>query len=94
MRILNSIAFLLLSSVQSWAYCSEASFSESGPDAPGSYEEPNIPYCLQEYKWSGKHTCEDYEIQAYENDVEDYIRKLRDYVSEASNFSSSANSFR
>jgi hypothetical protein len=88
-----SIMFLVLLSTKSLAYSSEASFSGSEPDAPGSYTEPNVPYCLEEYKWSGKHTCEEYEIQSHQNDVDEYMRKLRDYLSEVDDFTSLASSF-
>jgi len=68
------------------AYCSEPYFSQSPPDTPSSYHKPDVPYCLSEYGFSGKHSCEDYEIDMYFDEVNDYIQKLNDYSSEAINF--------
>ncbi len=65
------------------AFCSEPSFYELAPDAPGSYEKPEIPYCLSDYSYSGSHTCDDWEIDSYFDDVNNYIDKLNDYVQEA-----------
>jgi hypothetical protein len=87
-------AIIHLSLISSaFGYCSEPSFSSSSPDAPGSYEKPDVPYCLSSYKFGGKHTCEEYEIDAYYNEVEDYVRKLKEYVEEANTIASRARAF-
>jgi hypothetical protein len=63
------------------------------PDAPGSYEKPDPPYCLSGYKYSGKHTCDSYEIDRYVDEINDYVRKLNDYVSEAGDYARAARNF-
>jgi len=75
---------------QSHAFCSEPSFYQSAPDAPGSYSKPDVPYCLSAYSYSGKHTCDDWEIDSYLDEVADYVSKLRDYADEANNFANAA----
>ena len=81
---------MLLMPEQSHAYCSEPSFYKSAPDAPGSYSKPNVPYCLSTYSYSGTHTCDDWEINSYLDEVRDYVGKLRDYADEANNFANTA----
>lgn len=75
------------------AFCSEPSFYESAPDAPGSYEKPRVPYCLSGYSYSGRHTCDEWEIDAYFDDVNDYIDELNDYLREANRFAEEAARF-
>lgn len=75
------------------AFCSEPSFSGSPTDAPGTFEEPDVPYCLQDYRWSGRHSCEDYEIDAYQNDVDEFLRKLNSYTNEVVSFANEASNF-
>lgn len=75
------------------AYCSEPYVFSTPPDAPSSYEKPDVPYCLQEYSYSREHSCESYEIDTYFDEVNDYIQKLNDYISEANNFASEAVQF-
>ena len=89
------LAVIFAVCIPSWgfAYCSEPSFSESEPDAPSSYQKPSVPYCLSEYSYSGKHTCDEWEIDSYFDEVNRYIRKLRDYVQEAKEFANEAIQF-
>ena len=78
---------LLLMPAQSYAYCSE-------PSPPSSYSKPtkpSVPWCVNEF--SRTHTCADWEIQSYYNDVENYnrevesyIRRLKDYVDDAGRY--------
>lgn len=81
---------LAMAATEAAAYCSEPSFSETAPDAPGTYERPDVPYCLQEYRWSGRHTCDDWEIDSYQNEVNDYVDELNDYLSEVVAFANEA----
>ena len=74
------------------AYCS----NPTPPDPPSTYlrpTKPSVPYCVNTY--SNTHTCDQWEIDSYnndleryKNDVEDYIRKLKGYVREANSFAS------
>ena len=75
------------------SYCYEPSFGDTPPDPPSSYERPDVPYCLEEYSWSGRHTCDDWEIDAYFSDVEDYAEELEDYLYEVEAFKMAAERF-
>lgn len=85
-RVILCLIFLPL---EAFAWCSEP----SAPSAPSSFDEPDVPYCLTDYKYSGKHTCDSWEVDSYINDYDDYIRKLNTYVSEAFSFADDAQSF-
>lgn len=89
LRALGSICCVFHVSGAS-AYCSEPYFSENPPDTPSSYHKPDVPYCLNEYGFTGKHSCESYEIDMYFDEVNDYIQKLNDYTSEAIDFANDA----
>lgn len=88
-----SFVFFLFSHVQAFSYCSEPSFYGSAPDAPSTYSKPSVPYCMSGYSYSGDHDCEDYEIDAYFDEVNYYIDKLNDYVDEAREFHSNMTRF-
>ncbi|WP_228866183.1 hypothetical protein [Roseibium aggregatum] len=92
-RGLLSAAALLMTVNSAFAFCSEPSLYESAPDAPGSFYKPDVPYCLSQYKWTSKHTCDQWEIDSYISDVNDYIRKLNDYADEARDFAEAATNF-
>ena len=76
-----------------FSYCSEPSFSENAPEAPRSYQRPDVPDCLSDYKYSGRHTCDEYEIDSFIRETNDYIRLLNDYASEAEEFANEASTF-
>ena len=77
-----------------YAFCS----SPYAPDPPSTFmkpTKPNVPWCVDEY--SRTHTCDDWEINSYYNDldsyrneVEDYVRQLKDFIYEAEAFYSEA----
>lgn len=73
----------VLTPFQAFAYCSEPYGRVTFPDAPGSYAKPSVPYCLSSYSYSGTHTCEEWEISSYQNDVESYVSKLQAYADES-----------
>ena len=67
------------------AYCAEPSLYMATP------LKPNIPYYINE--WNNTHTCDDWVIQNYYDDmnsyadeVETFMNALNNYVSEASEF--------
>lgn len=72
------------------AFC----YAPSAPDAPSSFlrpTEPTVPYCVNEF--TRTHNCDDWEIDAYNsdlemyrNDVDNYVRELKNYASEAESF--------
>ena len=79
------LAFLMTLGSQAGAYCSEPSLYMSTPD------KPSVPYCVNQ--WDNTHTCDEWELQSYyddmenySSDVQDFINALNDYVSEASDF--------
>lgn len=87
---LISAALIFLFPLKVFAYCSEPSMYESPPDIPGSYQRPSLPYCLESYSYSRKHTCDQWEIDAYIDETNDYIRKLNTFVDEAQAFANAA----
>ena len=74
------------------------------PTAPSNWDRPTkptkpfVPYCVNE--WNNTHTCDDWTINSYNSDVDnynsqlrsysydvdEYIRKLQYYVNEASEY--------
>lgn len=84
-------------SVDARAYCSEP----MAPSPPRSYAKPTkpiAPFCVNEF--TRTHTCDDWQIRAYNteieiyrSDVEDYVRKLKWYVQEAATFADQALSY-
>lgn len=82
------------------AFCSEPSFwgnepsfYASTPSAPSSYTRPSVPLCLSEYSYTGRHTCDEWELQNYFDEVEDYIGELNDYIDEAASFAEDVRQF-
>jgi hypothetical protein len=93
MRAYVLASFLAVAATDAEAFCSVPSFYDSSPDAPGTFARPDVPYCLRELKWSGRHTCDDWEIDRYRSDVEAYVDKLNDYIREAVDFANAATRF-
>ncbi|WBU53597.1 hypothetical protein [Paracoccus sp. SCSIO 75233] len=71
-------------------YASEPSFSGYEPSAPSSFQKPDVPYCLSSYSYSGTHDCDEYELNAYFDEVEEYVEDLEDYYEEALIFAQEA----
>lgn len=91
----STVALGLLAAVlpgAAMAYCAEPSIYRT-PPSPPSYGRPSAPYCLSGFAFSGKHTCDEYEIDSYVSDVNRYIDELNDFVAEAAEFASSARLF-
>lgn len=93
MRAIVLAGLLAVVATEAGAYCSEPSFRETAPDTPGSYDRPDVPYCLREFSWSGRHTCDSWEIDRYKNEVESYIDDLNSYIREAVEFAEAASRF-
>ena len=74
---------------QAHAFCSNPSFMDSAPSAPGSYERPDMPVCLKDRD----RTCTDYEMNSYEREIQSYIGKLNDYASKAVDFANEARDY-
>ncbi|MDR7029824.1 hypothetical protein [Rhizobium rosettiformans] len=90
-----ALLFVIFASASSnaWAYCYEPSESFSPPEGPSSYSKPSVPYCLSSYRFSGEHTCEQWEIDSYQRDVEEYVDKLQVYMNEAAEVARQAATF-
>ena len=79
------------------AYCSEP----RAPSAPSTYSKPSkpsIPFCVNEF--SNTHTCDDWEINSYNSDldrykyeVDDYQRSLQSFVNDAGDFAREAHDY-
>lgn len=82
-------ASIILSASSAWG-CSEPYTSLSLPSPPGSFSKPDVPYCLSSYRYSGSHSCEDWELSSYQSDVEEYVEKLQSYASEAADIARKA----
>ena len=81
--LISSVLCLFLSVNQLMAWCSEPSVSYLYTPT-----KPSVPWCVNE--WNNTHTCDEWEIdsyysdiEAYNNDVEDFIYQLNNYVDEA-----------
>lgn len=75
------------------AYCSAPSIFSQPPTAPGTYGRPSVPMCLSNYEISGQHTCSNWEINNYIDDVNSYVRELSDYAEDAQRFANDAATF-
>ena len=65
----------------------------SAPSEPfgGAPSKPSVPYCVNE--WNNTHTCDDWTIDSYQNDlrnyqyeVERFVDDLQDYLSDAQDY--------
>lgn len=92
-RITLLTAILVSVSSQVWAYCYEPSARLSVPSSPSSFTRPSVPYCLSSYRFSGEHTCDQWEIDAYQRDVNEYVEQLQQYMNEAAEVARKAASF-
>ena len=92
MKLARAVAVLawLASAGPAAAFCYAPSFSDDPPDAPGSYERPDVPYCLSSYSYSREHTCSQWELDSYRREVEAYVDQLNDYVRDAATFAREA----
>lgn len=84
------IVFIALSIGNAHGFCSSPSFYEAMPDPPSSYERPNVPYCLSGYSYTREHTCSEWELDSYFDDVDEYIEDLQKYYSDVVDFANSA----
>ena len=83
------IIFLIIP-VKVFAWCSEP-MAPSAPSGWSKPTKPSVPFCVNE--WNNTHTCDDWTITSYNNDlqnyrydIENYQRELQYYVDEAQSF--------
>lgn len=88
MKVSIAVAMLILVSASNpaLAYCSEP----TAPDPPASYGRPDVPFCLSGYSYTGRHDCDQWEIDQYVSEVEDFQRKLKEYLEEVDAFTDDA----
>lgn len=85
--ILLFISFPLLWPSIAAAFCSSPSFFGSEPSVP-TYGKPNIPYCI-----TGRSGCDQYELDSFKSEFENYVEQLRRYSNEAQEFANRAIEF-
>lgn len=88
--MIAGVAFLLPSSA--YAFCTEPDAPEA-PEIPASYDAPKPPYCMEKFSSSGRHDCDDWELESYQRKVNEYIDKLEDYARDAAEFSDESRRF-
>ena len=64
----------MLMPIDLYAYCSQPSAPYFKPS------KPTVPFCVNE--WSNTHTCDDFTIQNYNNNLESYRYEVQNYVIE------------
>jgi hypothetical protein len=82
-RALACTALLSILASPAWSYCS-APRPPSTMMKPDKPRKPTVPYCVNEF--TSKHTCETYQIDAYNSEVEAYNGRLRTYRSEIESY--------
>ena len=96
-KLLVIVVFAMLYTDLALSFC-------YAPTAPSSWNrptkpiKPSVPFCVN--TWDNSHTCDDWTISNYNNDVQsynsalrsysydvdDYIRKLQSYVNDAQEY--------
>ena len=84
------MAALLVSTSTAFAWCSTPSFYESEPSPPSSFSKPSVPYCLNAYSYTQKHSCSEWELNSYFDEVDEYIEELEDYYGDVVEFANAA----
>jgi hypothetical protein len=88
-RTLALIAIFLAglgTSDHSYAFCSEPTVAAVNVFGVSSFSSPpSPPFCLSGYRYSGKHSCSEWELSSYRSAVEDYVEGYKRYQAEALN---------
>jgi hypothetical protein len=86
MKRLKQIILTCLAGATFFVSASANAFYCSEPSPPGRYSKPtqptppSVPYCVNEY--SNTHTCDDWQIDSYNREIENYNWQLKMYSSE------------
>ncbi len=88
-----SFAIFLSATSSAQAFCSEPSMYAAVPDAPSTISKPSAPFCMSGYSYSRTHTCDEWEIRSYLDEIDGYVRKLRAYAEASAEFANQAASF-
>ncbi len=86
MRLFFLVGVFSIFSAQALAFC----VSPTAPNSPGIFSKPDVPYCLRTMRWNSKHSCDEWQISRYFDDVNDYIRGLSSYLDEVNFFAEQA----
>ena len=74
-----AVALTISYSTKARAWCSEPSaFFITTPI------KPSVPWCVNE--WNNTHTCDEWEIQSYYNELENYRREVDIFINDLNNF--------
>lgn len=85
-RACFSAVIIALSSGSAFAFCSQPSPGILF-DFPEPYiSEPTVPFCLSGYKYTGEHTCTEWEVDSYFSELEQYQSDLDSYISDVNDF--------
>ena len=78
--------FGLGTSGYSHAFCSEPTMGSVSVFGVSSFSSPpSPPFCLSGYRYSGKHSCDEWELSSYRSEVEAYVEGYERYQAEARN---------
>lgn len=81
--VLVATISLMTETTITMAFC----YEPTAPDAPWGGP-PSPPYCFNE--WDKTHTCQQWEIDSWIDEINSYIRKMVNYANEANEFASDA----
>ena len=87
--VLAGVMFLL-NAPNALAFC----YEPDAPDPPSSFlkpTKPSVPWCVDEYSMT--HTCDDWEIDSYNSDLQSYRYEVENYVNQLEMFVAEAQSF-
>lgn len=76
--ILSIFIFLFFSTGLVNAWCTEPSAFITSPT------KPDLPYCVNTF--NNTHTCSDWEINGYYDDLENYNDEVEDFIDELNNY--------
>ena len=78
------ILFFLIPSL-SFSFCYEPSPPWSKPS------KPSVPWCVNE--WNNTHTCDDWEIEAYNDSINTYNYEVEIFIMELQNYLDAARTY-
>ena len=76
--LLMIIIFLIIPA-KVFAWCSEP-MATSAPSSWSNPTKPSVPFCVTE--WNNTHTCDDWIITSYNNDLQNYRYDVENYQRE------------
>ena len=86
MRYLMLLLLTLFIPFKGWAFCSAPSVPFGGPPT-----KPTTPYCVNTF--SNTHTCSDWEINSYNNDLRNYQNEVEYFVNDLNSYLNQAQDY-